>query len=155
MATGFNNTPPASEFRNHTSWGRTRSPKNLTGTQGGAVTVLEATTTLHGTTASTEGYATENQRFLHVLVEDSNEDDGETVSVYGYCHAFHRWFPVVTTIGGSTEATIAAEDAGAAIADQPPTARQYRVYEIAGVDRVAFYAADASEVNVFAACSTF
>ena len=152
---GFNNTPPLSEFRTPTSWGRTRSPKNLTGTQGGAVTVLESTATLRGTSASTEGYLTENQRFLHVLVEDSNEDDGEVVSVYGYCHAFHRWFPIVTTIGGSTEATITAEDTDTAIASQDPTDRQYRVYEIAGVDRVAFFAADASEVNVFAACSTF
>ena len=142
-------------YTRYSSWGRTRSPKNLTGTQGGAVNVLESTATLRGTSASTAGYLTENQRFLHVLVEDSNEDDGEVVSVYGYCHAFHRWFPIVTTIGGSTEATITAEDTNTAIASQDPTDRQYRVYEIAGVDRVAFFAADASEVNVFAACSTF
>ena len=141
----------------HTSWGRTRSPKNLTGTQGGTVTPVETLNTLRGVTSAigTQGYPTENQRYLHVLVEDSNEDNGETVTVYGYCHAFLRWFPLSTTVGGSTEVSIAGEDADLAPANQTPDLRQYRCYEIAGVDRVAFFALDASEVNIFAACSTF
>ena len=69
----------------------------------------------------------------------------------------------MTTVGGTTaaqsgtqEISIAGEDAsGTAIASQTPDKRQYRVYEIAGVDRVAFVCADASEINLFAACSTF
>ena len=148
----------------YTSWGRTRSPKNLAGSQGGAVTPVETLNDLRGITSAigTQGYATENQRYLHVLVEDSNEADGETVTVYGYCHAFERWFPLMTTIGGTTaaqsgtqEVSIAGEDANLAAAVQTPDLRQYRVYEIAGVDRVAFFVADASEVNLFAACSSF
>jgi hypothetical protein len=148
----------------YTSWGRTRSPKNLAGTQGGEVTPVESLNTLRGVTSAigTQGYPTENQRYLHVLVEDSNEDDNETVTVYGYCHAFLRWFPLMTTIGGTTaaqsgtqEISLAGEDADLTPANQTPDLRTYRVYEIAGVDRVAFYAADASEVNIFAACSTF
>tara|TARA_A100001515_G_scaffold98344_1_gene79237 strand:+ start:207 stop:653 length:447 start_codon:yes stop_codon:yes gene_type:complete len=143
----------------HSSWGRTRSPKNLAGSQGGTVTPVEALSSLAGVTAATsgvQGYATENQRFLHVLVEDSAEDDGETVTVFGYCHAFLRWFPLSTTIGGATEVSIAGEDASStAPASQTPDKRQYRCYEIAGIDRVAFVCADASEVNIFAACSTF
>jgi hypothetical protein len=146
-------------FHKHNSWGRTRSPKNIAGSQGGEVTPVEALSSLAGVTAATAGilgYATENQRFLHVLVEDSAEDDGEVVTVYGYCHAFLRWFPLSTTIGGSTEASITGEDtSNTAIASQTPPMRQYRCYEIVGIDRVAFYCADASEVNVFAACSTF
>lgn len=50
---GFNNTPPASEYRKHTSWGRTRQPKNVTGTQNEAIVVDTV-------------YNTENQRYLLV-----------------------------------------------------------------------------------------
>ena len=143
----------------HNSWGRTRSPKNLAGSQGGEVTPVESVATLAGVTAATagtQGYNTENQRFLHVLIEDSGEDDGEAVTAYGYCHAFLRWFPLSTTVGGSTEVSITAEDTGnTAPASQNPNLRQYRCYEIAGIDKVAFVCADASEVNIFAACSTF
>jgi len=149
----------------YNTWGRTRSPKNLAGPHGSEVTPYENVSSLAGVTAAAVGglgYATENQRYLHVLVEDSNEDDGETVTAFGYCHAFLRWFPLMTTVGGTTaaqsgtqEISIAGEDADAAIASQVPTDRQYRVYEIAGVDRVAFVCADASEINLFAACSTF
>ena len=53
MASGFNNTPPASEYRRYTSWGRTRQPKNVTGTQNGSITVNVE-------------YNTENQRYLLV-----------------------------------------------------------------------------------------
>ena len=84
MATGFNNTPPASEFHTHRSWGRTRGPKNLAGSQGGEVSVV-AVATLD---AVTDGYATENQRYLHVLLEDRNESTALTVTIYGYNHAF-------------------------------------------------------------------
>ena len=162
MTTDFKTGAPI--FSSHNSWGRTRSPKNLAGSQGATVTPVESLNTLRGVTSAigAQGYATENQRYLHVLIEDSNEDDNETVTVYGYCHAFERWFPLMTTIGGTTaaqsgtaEISIAGEDADAAIADQTPNQRVYRVYEIAGVDRVAFRAADASEVNIYAACSTF
>ncbi len=144
-------------YLKHNSWGRTRRPKKLAGTQGGTVTPVETLNDLRGVTSAIgdQGYATENQRYLHVLLEDSNEDDGEAITVYGYCHAFLRWFPLTTTIGGSTEVSITSEDANLAIAVQTPDKRQYRCYEIAGIDRVAFYCADASEVNIFAACSTF
>ena len=144
------------DFR-YNSWGRTRGPKNLAGPAGAEVVPVETLNDLRGVTSAIGllGYATENQRFLHVLVEDSNEDDGEAVTVYGYCHAFLRWFPLSTTVGGSTEVSITGENADLSPALQTPDLRQYRCYEIAGIDRVAFYCADASEVNVFAAGSTF
>ena len=152
-------------FGGHNSWGRTRSPKNLAGTQGGTVTPHEALTDLVGITAAdvgSLGYATENQRYLHLLIEDTDEDDSEAVSVFGYCHAFLRWFPLMSTIGGTTpaqsgtqEISITGETSGTAPAATIPTKRTYRVYEIAGVDRVAFFCGDASEINLFAACSTF
>ena len=76
---GFNNTPPASEFRNPTSWGRTRQPKNVTGVQNGAIA------------ADTE-YNTENQRFL--LVYNSEELAANVVKVWS--HALQHWVSVNT-----------------------------------------------------------
>ena len=100
----------------HNSWGRTRSPKNIAGPHGTEIVALVNTTPLKGITGSTEGYSTENQRYLHVLIEEST-------------------LPAVHV----------------------PAARAYRVYEIHGIDRVAFVGTSDSavEVNIFAACSTF
>lgn len=151
-------------FSGHTSWGRTRGPKNLTGTQGGEITVLSDTSTLVGITASTAGYATENQRYLHVLIEDATtSDDPGVTTIYGYCHAFLRWFEIPqSTAGGEgqnsaqTASSIDIGNSGSrAPAAQVPSDREYRRYEIAGIDRVAFVNGTPAEVNVFAAGSTF
>ena len=149
----------------YNTWGRTRSPKNLAGPHGSEVTPYENVSSLAGVTAAAVGglgYATENQRYLHVLVEDSNEDDGETVTAFGYCHAFLRWFEIPETeTGGEGQNTanaassITVGDSGTAVADQVPSDREYRVYNILGIDRVAFVHEDSGEVNIFAACSTF
>jgi len=143
----------------HTSWGRTRSPKNLAGTQAGTVTANSASDLL-GITATTAGYATENQRYLHVLLEDADSGTPTAVKVYGYCHAFQRWFHLDTGFdpnGGDAavgQATIvAAPDTGGAPAASTPEEREYRVYSILGIDRVAFVGG--AHTNIFAACSTF
>ena len=157
---GFSSTPNTGEFRRHSSWGRTRSPKSLTGVQGGAVALLAATGSLEGTSASTVGYATENQRYLHVLVEDANDSTNLDVDIYGYCHAFTRWFAIpqgfdpTGTNADPTAAKITVADSTLAPAAQGPTRRDYRVYHIVGIDRVAFVGDD-DDINVFAACSTF
>ena len=46
----------------HTSWGRTRSPKNIAGSQGTAATVIAHDANFSGITATdgTAGYVTEN-----------------------------------------------------------------------------------------------
>ena len=141
------------------SWGRTRSPKNLAGTQGGTVTASSASDLL-GITATTTGYSTENQRYLHVLLEDANTGTPTAVKVYGYCHAFQRWFHLDTGFepnGGDSavgQATIdAAADTGGEPAASTPEEREYRVYHILGIDRVAFVGG--AHTNIFAACSTF
>ena len=144
----------------NTSWGRTRSPKNVAGPPGSTATVLANTNTLKGVTASTVGYATENQRFLHVLVTDANESTSLTVTVFGYCHAFQRWFEIPETnlASANTAATAASIDppnSSTTPANHVPSAREQRIYEIAGIDRVAFVNANAARVNIFAACSTF
>ena len=150
-----------STFKN-TSWGRTRGPKNLAGANGTAITPLANTNDLRGTSASTEGYATENQRYLHVLIEDANDTAPAATTIFGYCHAFQRWFeiPPSQAAGGGantalTAASISIADSGRATGVQVPSDREYRLYEIAGIDRVAFVHEDSSEVNIFAACSTF
>ena len=153
----------------YSSWGRTRGPKNLTGTQGGAVTPTAtdgAITAFAGVTAAAVGsigYATENQRYLHVLVEDANTTDvaPSAVQVLGYCHAFLRWFQLPQSfdpVGANSAPTAALvpapTDTGDATSADDPSQREYRVYHIAGVDRVAFVSA-AAGVNIYAACSTF
>jgi hypothetical protein len=100
-------------FGGHNSWGRTRSPKNLTGTQGGKV-ALSTAANLLGITATSTGYATENQRYLHVLIEETNDGsdtNAPVTTIYGYCHAFQRWFELPETeAGGSGQ-----NDANAAV----------------------------------------
>ena len=76
-----------------TSWGRTRSPKNLAGPPGTEVVCLANTNDLRLSNADykTVGYATENQRYLHLLLEDATTSDNPgAVTVFGYCHAFQR-----------------------------------------------------------------
>ena len=62
------------QFTTYNSWGRTRSPKNLAGAVGTAITLETNTNNMLGSASGykTVGYATENQRFLHVLVTDAN-----------------------------------------------------------------------------------
>lgn len=149
----------------HKSWGRTRSPKNIAGPHGTAIAVLGNTNSLKGITATTAGYNTENQRYLHVLVEETNtgsDTDGDAVSIYGYCHAFNRWFEIPETEaeghGQNTRSAVSAIDptnSSTTPANHVPGSRDYRVYEIHGIDKVAFVATNADRINVFAACSTF
>ncbi len=148
----------------YTSWGRTRSPKNIAGPHGTTVALLANTDNLRNSNASykTEGYATENQRYLHILVTDLHDTAPAALTIFGYCHAFERWFEIPESapfpVGDNTNpaaASITVADSGRAVADQVPSDREYRVYHIVGIDRVAFVHADDTEVAVFAACSTF
>jgi len=82
-------------FTTYNSWGRTRSPKNLAGANGTAITLEANTNNMLGSASGykTVGYATENQRFLHVLVTDANGSGTPgAITIFGYCHAFERWF---------------------------------------------------------------
>jgi len=144
---------------NRTGYGRTRRPKNIAGPDGTAVALEASTTPLLGITATTAGYDTENQRYLHVLVTDNNAGTPAAVTVFGYCHVFTRWFEIPqdqlhSDNTGSTAAAITVGTSSNNPADQTPDEREYRVYEIVGIDRVAFVGND-SNVDVFAACSTF
>jgi len=144
---GFNNTPPASEFHRHSSWGRTRGPKNLTGAQGASATVSAPTA---APSAATDGYSTENQRFLHVLLDGTTDTSNLGLVVWAYSHAFGAWGKL-TDVNATT--CVIANSASPQI---------YRVFEISGVDRVYLQSttagADAPPAGadrVYAACSTF
>lgn len=147
------------------SWGRTRSPKNVAGPPGTEITCLANTNNFRLSNADykTEGYATENQRYLHLLVEDATtSDDPPALTVYGYCHAFERWFELpasFTPQGGNSGPTAISLDLGNQGSRDSnakvPSDREYRTYEILGIDRVAFVCASAAQLNVWAACSTF
>ena len=151
----------------YNSWGRTRSPKNLAITQGAPIKVYPNTTPLIGITAAAGqlGYNTENQRYLHVLIEETNDesDTNATVTtIFGYCHAFQRWFALPETEAGgegqntaNADVSIDPPNSSTTPANHVPTARAYRIYHIAGIDKVAFVNANPDRVNVFAACSTF
>lgn len=153
-----------SQFKN-TSWGRTRSPKNLVGNRPGqTVTLLANTNDLRLSNADykTVGYATENQRYLHLLVEDATtDDDPAALTIFGYCHAFERWFEIPASYepqGGNSGPTAASLDLGNssnASSAKVPSDREYRTYEILGIDRVAFVCSTTTQINVWAACSTF
>ena len=99
-----------------TSWGRTRRPKQLTDdhavpdfqgkTTGTSVQVMNAlpgavgglSNDLTGTSVGQNGYATENQRFLHLFLKHS-AGVNKTVQVYGYNYAFGEWAPLFISLG--------------------------------------------------------
>jgi len=136
------------------SWGRTRSPKNLAGSQEAEVDVVAVGTL----TDATDGYKTENQRYLHVMLVDKNNSTNLSVTVYGYNHAFGKWAPLntlgVETGVDGTPVVVTVADSNEAEGSQDATHREMVTVEIAGVDRVAFVGTTA-DVRCYAACSTF
>ena len=135
----------------HTSWGRTRSPKGvIAGQRTGPVVVLAHNVTPSGTAVpsggdnGTGGYATENQRYLFVTVDNlDNKAPGRDIQVWVYLHATGVWsFFQMIDCSGITQNTT------------------YKI-EIAGADRVAFvrdagaWTADQDPTAVYASCSTF
>ena len=135
-----------------TSWGRTRRPKHLsenvpptfqTQTAVTAIAGASLNSNLAGTNAGENGYVTENQRYLHVLVSGGA---ARTVAIWGFNYAFGEWAPLFITLGGGSNAQ--------AIATVPAGGEGHYIFEIAGVDRVAFVTANSPD-DVRAACSTF
>jgi hypothetical protein len=117
----------SSGFHTYQSWGRTRCPKNIAGGH---------TTLLHGggkalpgaaPAAETDGYSTENQRFLHILLINTDNTKNHTMTVYGFNYAFGVWFPLKDVDGNA----VSVNHVNNAV-------NEYRIYEIAGVDRVYF-----------------
>jgi hypothetical protein len=144
----------------HTSWGRTRRPKQLSHDvppskqAATSVTLVEAGDLANDLDSGDEGkngYVTENQRFLHIQIE--NNDALETLTLYAYNYAFGSWSILYIPVGaGST-----AEATYVAAAFTTINGKKMVTVPIHGIDRIAFTcdsSIDASFV-VRAACSTF
>ena len=129
------------DYVRHSSWGRTRQPKNLAGQHG---TEAQVSTTVPA--GATAGYATENQRYLHLLLDTDADNSADVViTVWAYSHAFGAW-GALTGVSGPATITI---DNG----------KKHGVFEISGVDRVYFQSTGTNpfggQDKLFAACSTF
>ena len=145
----------------YNSWGRTRSPKELK--EGipadysnvkravSAVAKVASAGSLSGTVGSStegeNGYATENQRFLHVTVSAAQN---KSVKIYVYHYATQVWAPLMINDGDGTWSQAEAKTANEVTSNLQP---QTFIFEIAGADRVAFVTSDT--VTVHASTSTF
>ncbi len=115
------------------SWGRTRSPKNILSNHRKGVDGTNGLTVAEGNTSAL--FNTENQRFL--FVEISAEGNGsEVVTVKGKMHA-----------GSGTAQLIPGQ----------PTMNATGLYKIdlLGIDQISFTCTGGTSVTIFAACSTF
>ncbi len=150
------------------SWGRTRSPKALSDSKpqainrplnGAIVTTVAAgnlNNELTGSNAGENGYVTENQRFLHIMIKD-NSAGGETVKLYTYNYAFQRWGQYYIPVGVKHDALTTTEFAYAEATWETIDGIKQVVVPIDGIDRVAFVDDGTHDAHfvVFAACSTF
>jgi hypothetical protein len=131
MASGFNNTPtPNSEYHRHQSWGRTREPKNINGSNQTPV-ALTVCTNLANATNGVGNCITENQRFLHITTSAASS----LVNIWVYTHASGVWAELKTL------ANVA----------HTMNASEHKIIEISGIDKVAFNITG----TVHAAASTF
>jgi len=126
----------------HTSWGRTRCPKNIAGPHGTAIAVIAHDAVPSGITATdgSGGYVTENQRYLHITV-DPDGAPGQDIEIWAYHHATAIWsyFTIINCDAVTVPTTY--------------------IIEIYGIDRVAFVRDAGAWGNtpdaVYASCSTF
>ena len=103
----------SSGFHTHSSWGRTRRPKTVStvaksAAPGGtletarvvaASEVGDLAANLDSGTEGQNGYATENQRFLHVTVSAANN---KSVKIYVYNYAIRVWSALMVNDGDGT-----------------------------------------------------
>ena len=149
-----------------TGYGRTRRPKAITNDSAvpsketaKSVTVLTDAANLNASindaTAGENGYSTENQRYLHLQIE--NNDANETVTVYGYNYAFGAWAVLYIPVGIKNGADTTAELAYVAATFASINGKKLVTIPLQGVDRVGFVAGSAFDANfiVRAACSSF
>lgn len=154
----------SSGFHRYSSWGKTRRPKTIS-TPGAAAApagTLETPrvcavvtnaahfdATLAHATEGRNGYATENQRFLHVTVSGQN---AQSVVVYVFHYATGIWSALMVNDGDGTYSQATATTAATATAALQP---QTFVFEIAGADRVGFLGDGTNDPTVHATCTSF
>ena len=141
-------------------FGRTRRPKALfnedavlskqTATSVTVVAAGDLNDNLNDTAAGENGYSTENQRFLHLQIENDGTDD--TVTIYAYNYAFGAWSPLYLHITNGASA-----NASRAIATfTSVNGKKLVIIPIEGIDRVAFvHDGTLNDMVVRAACTSF
>ena len=129
-----------------TSWGRTRRPKakqnggvetyqvkGVTATKVEYVTsISDFSDSLSGATEGQNGYATENQRFMHLFVKE-NSTSNKSINVYGYNYAFGEWAPLFLNLGGGSMTAVNCPSGTSA------NEGQLFIIDVSGVDRVGFF----------------
>ena len=140
--------------------GRTRRPKALfnkdavlskqTATSVTVVAAGDLNDSLNDAAAGENGYSTENQRFLHLQIENDGTDD--TVTIYAYNYAFGAWSPLYLHIAqGSTANTSRAIATFTSV-----NGKKLVIIPIEGIDRVAFvHDGTLNDMVVRAACTSF
>lgn len=157
----------------YNSWGRTRRPKSLVDDgvvsskqSATSVTCVEATdlaANLDSTDAGKNGYSTENQRYLHIQIENNGTDD--TLELYAYNYAFGSWAKLYLPHGTRTQLDTGDGDdsSGQTTNDTYVEAKWTTIngnfmvtIPIHGIDRIAFvHDGTLNDMVVRAACSTF
>ena len=138
----------SSNIRIQDSWGRTRQPKSITGDH--AVYIHGGKTSLPEVDPdqNTEGFVTENQRFLHTYWKAEQSNKTHEITAFGYSYSTKSWSPLVDVAGN--EVKLSTENEAVNI---------YKIFEISGVDKVYFKSTGADSLlstDLFtAACSTF
>ena len=150
------------------SWGRTRRPKSLindtpvsskqTATSVTCVAEGQLAANLDSTDAGKNGYATENQRFLHIQIENDGTDD--TLQLFAYNYAFGAWaelyLPHGISLDGSGADTSVTNDAYVEAKWTTINGKFMVTIPISGIDRIAFvHDGSLNDMVVRAACSTF
>ena len=131
---------------NYSGYGRTRRPKNVHATSATAQAETSTNAPANDPAAdnSGQGYSTENQRFLHLLLDTSPSGNDRTVTVHGYNFATNRWAPIF-------------DIRGTAVSLRSVNTSRYQIFEIAGIDKVYFEITDDLDGDdfFFASVTTF
>ena len=130
---GFSRTTDASERHQHSSWGRTRTPKNILSHHRAGI---DADGTTHSNITNgnfSSECITENQRFLHITHE---AQAAGTLEVWGYMHASGQWGQIGADIVTANSLI-------------------HTIVEIRGVDKIKIKANAQTITKLWLACSTF
>ena len=142
-------------------YGRTRRPKAIwndavVATKQAATTVTvvaagDLAANLDSTDAGENGYSTENQRYLHIQIENDADDD--TLKLYTYNYAFGAWgeYYIPVAGNGSTAEATYVEAKWTSL-----NGKKFLIVPIDGIDRIAFvHDGTLNDMVVRAACTSF
>ena len=152
----------------YSSRGRTRQPKNLRipdhqsvsyALASGSIEYVTASADLNddldstGSLAKLNGYDTQNQDYLHLMLYTTGTTASTGVQIYAYNRCFGRWGKLRIPVSNGTSLAgmyVDAHFTGSA------STTEYMVIPIHGIDRVAFVcaAANQKDLEVYAAGST-